>query len=80
MYDLGLEAIAELVPVVLYGLGTVVFTGLGLLVEQTGVATLLTGGVTMSGLWMVGVGAILLYAGLAYCGQELVRAARHAAA
>ncbi|MFB6103661.1 MAG: hypothetical protein ABEJ57_01060 [Halobacteriaceae archaeon] len=75
MYELGLEALAELLPVAAYGLGTLGFTTLGLLAEQTGIATLLAGGVTVSGVWMVAVGAVLLYAGVAYCGRELLAAA-----
>gem|GEM_PF-3243853 len=80
VYELGLEALMELLPVAAYGLGTVAFTVLGLVAEQTGVATLLAGGVTVSGLWMVAIGAVLLYAGLAYCGRELVDAASDYAA
>lgn len=74
VYELGLEAIAELVT---YALGTLLLTGLGLFVERSGLALLISGGVSVTGVWLVGVGAILLYAGLAYCGQRFVATVRH---
>lgn len=66
MYDLGVDAIAELVG---YGIGAVAFTVLGLFAEGTAITTLLGGAGTVTAMWLAAVGAVLLYAGLAYCGR-----------
>lgn len=71
MFDVGFEASMELVLVVVYGVGTIALTGIGLVAEWIGVGSLVGGGVSVSALWLVAVGGVLVYAGVGYCGQEL---------
>lgn len=71
MFDVGFEAGMELLALVGYGVGTVALTGLGFLAETLGVEAVVTGGVSVSALWLVAVGGVFRYTGVGYCGQEL---------
>lgn len=64
MYATLLELLAGLLPYVGYGLASLGLTVLGLLVEYSALQTLTTGGDMVLGLWLEGIGLLLLYAGL----------------
>lgn len=69
MPEISLESLAELFGVAVELVAMVVLSGLGLLAEQAGIAAL-AGGFEPVSVWLVGVGAVALYAGLYMIGYR----------
>lgn len=69
MPELSPESLAELLTVGVELVAMVVLSGLGLLAERAGFAAL-AGGFDPVSLWLVGVGAVALYAGVYMIGYQ----------
>ena len=69
MSELGLEMAADLLSTVLSAIGAVVFTIVGVLVEQAGVANL-TQGATGLGAWELFMGTLVLFVGIYLLGYR----------
>lgn len=63
------ELLAELLPVLAYGIGAFTLTVVGVLTERAGIAHLSIGDGTL-GLWMVGMGIVFLYIGVVLLGYQ----------
>lgn len=61
------EQLAELLAVLVYGVATLLMTGLGVLTERGGLAHLANGD-SILGLWMIAMGMIFLYFGVVLLG------------
>ena len=62
-----LELLAEILPVVAYGIAALLMTGLGVLTEKGGLAHLANGDTT-AGVWMLAMGVVFLYLGVVLLG------------
>lgn len=69
MVELIGEATAELLAVVLTSFGAAVLTAGGFLIEQAGVHNLLAGQSTL-GAWEIGMGAVVIFAGVYLLGYK----------
>lgn len=67
MFDLFAETLSEALPVAFWGAVTVSLTVVGTVAEQLGIEHLGAGDMFI-GLWLVGVGALMIYAGLFQAG------------
>ena len=69
MSELGLELAADLLSTVLSAVGAVVFTIVGVLVEQAGLNHLLSGSMGL-GAWELFMGALALFVGIYLLGYR----------
>ena len=69
MYELIAEFIGEFLPLAAYGVASLVLTSLGFLTERAGLQHLAVGDNTL-GIWMAGMGVVLLYAGVILLGYR----------
>ncbi|MFB6120016.1 MAG: hypothetical protein ABEJ68_02735 [Halobacteriaceae archaeon] len=73
MYDVLAEVAGELVASIVFGAVALVITGVGLLAEVTG-AQELSAGHTVTALWLVAFGGVVLYVGAYMLGYRTVLA------
>lgn len=71
MQNVAFELLAELVEIIVVGGGTMLFTGIGILGEQAGLADVLSGDPTL-GAWELYIGTWALFVGLYLLGAKQV--------